>query len=388
MRIRHYWLIVFLFVITAVFFFYQEQQPTLTYHFAEDFDGNDYEHIYNYFTGTENEYAVPFPFHQRVLVPFLAAQIDSGDIIRDFQWINFFFTLLAVAVTFYLWRTLGFDLKWIWFGFIWLILHWSGLIRLNAFDPITVDIPLYSFQSLLLLILIKRKFINLLWLAPLATSQKESFIGVMIVLYIYAWWYNRKSQEGFFNLSYLLVALILSLATQYAINQFFPSSSEGKSALITIAYHAKELFLNPFDLIRWLAAIGMAFGPAIWLAFYHYSKTYRFDNTRNLLLLFTLLTLAYGILAGGDMTRIVFLGFPFVMTWIIFELKEMSSESVVWIQVLSLPLFMLHDHIPDPAWERALWESWYPEFNSRLLTLIILLYSVLAGLSFSNKTTS
>ena len=60
MRIRQYWLIIFLALGTAVFIFYKQQQDPITYHFAEDFDGNDYKHIYNYFTGTEENYVVEF----------------------------------------------------------------------------------------------------------------------------------------------------------------------------------------------------------------------------------------------------------------------------------------------------------------------------------------
>ena len=377
MRIRQYWLIIFLALGTAAFLFYKEQQPPLSYHFAEDFDGNDYEHVYNYFIGVEEGFDVPFPFHQRVLVPFLAAQLNSGDIIQDFQWVNLAFTLLAIAVIFSLWRMLGFDLKWIWFGFIWLLFHWSGLIRLNAFDPITVDIPLYVFQGLFLIVLLKRKFMHLLWLAPLAITQKESFLGLIILLVIYAWWHNRKTEDGYYDLKILLAALILSIGTLLTIEYLFSPSTAGKGALITIAYHAKEAILNPFELIRWLAAISMAFGPAIWLTIYRYTKTRSYDNTRNLLVLFSGLYLAYGILAGGDMTRIVFLGFPFIATWIIYELRDTKRSALIWILVLSLPLFMLHAHIPDPAWERELWTSWYPEFSSRRLVFILLAYVLL-----------
>ena len=388
MRIRQYWLLIFFALGTAVFFFYQEHQSPLTYHFAEDFDGNDYEHIYNFFVGTEDQYAVPFPFHQRILIPFLAAQLNSGDVIKDFQLVNLVFTLLSIFLTLQLWRILKFDLRWFWFGFIWLLFHWSGLVRQNAFDPITVDVALYTIQSFFLIIILKRKFIHLLWLAPLATLQKESFIGILIVLIVYAWWHNRKTDEGYYDLRLITSALVLSLGSQILTNYFLPSSNEGKGAFITIAYHAKETLLNPFEFLRWLAAISMAFGPAVWLAALHFSKTHRYENTRNLLTIFTVLYLAYGILAGGDMTRIIFLGFPFIMTWIIYELRDVSLEFRIWLFVLSLPLFMLHGSIPDPAWERALWQSWYPEFSTPENVLMVLGYVIISffilRLSFKN----
>ncbi|GEM_PF-674239 len=361
MRIRQYWLITFLAITTAAFFFFQEKQLPLTYHFAEDFDGNDYEHIYNFFTETENAYAVPFPFHQRVLVPFLAAQLNSGDIIKDFQWVNLFFTLLAIVVTFQLWRTLGFDLKWMWFGFIWLIFHWSGLIRLNAFDPITVDLPIYSLQALFLLLLLKRRFVHLLWLAPLATSQKESFIALMIVLCVYAWWYNKKTEESYFDLAFILGATILAIATQSVINYNFSPSEPGKGALITLGYHAKEVLLNPIKIVRWLTALGTAFSPLIYLIIFKNIIQFRFENKKNLIILFSIVYMGFGLLAGGDMTRIAFLGFPFIMTWLIIEFQEQPKLFLFF--VLALTLWLLKPgYIPDPAFERELWQTWYPEF--------------------------
>ena len=86
------------------------------------------------------------------------------------------------------------------------------------------------------------------------------------------------------------------------------------------------------------------------------------------------------------MTRIVFLGFPFIMTWILFELKNFEKGSVLWLIILSLPLFMFHAQIPDPAWQRSLWESWYPEFNAPILTLTVLAYVMIISIGIFKKT--
>ena len=380
MRIRLFWLAIFLGIATATFFFYQTEQAPITYSIAPAFDGNDYTHIYNYFVGLEESYNVPFPFNGRIFVPWLAAQINSENIIQDFQWVNLFFTLASVIVLFMLWRQLGFDLKWFVAGFFWLLFHWTGMIRLNAFDPITVDLPLYLFQALLLLIILKRKFFWLLILAPLATAQKESFLALIIILTAYGFWHNRKTDEGYYPIPLLISAVALSIITKFSLAHFFPPIEEGKGAVITLLYHAKEAILHPFEIMRWLVAMFVAFGPALFLAGRKYGRSYRYDNIRNILLIFTLTYLAFGILAGGDMTRIIYLGFPFIATWIMFELREIKTLSLLILGLFSLPLMMLHQHLPDPAYQMELWQSWYPEFTNTNTVLMYLAYGIIATL--------
>lgn len=377
MRIKLYWLGLFLTLTIAAFFYYRAFQPVVSYAFVESFDGNDYKQAYDFFQGQVAEYHVPPPFHQRVLIPLLAS-LFNDDLITNFQFINFLFSLLSVAMIFLLWRKLGLEFKWIMFGFIWLIFHWTGMIRLNAFDPITVDVALYLFHALFLYLLLTRKFIHLIWLAPLATSQKESFMGYMIFLLIYAWWHNRKAQDSYFNLNPILLACTLSILTKLLIGEFFPASEPGRGVLVTIAYHAKEIIINPFELLRWLAAISMAFGPLLWLGLKNYSQIRIWDVKRNLLLLFSLLSLAYALLAGGDMTRIAFLGFPFIMSWTLLEVQRIDYPAYYLLALLSIPFLMLQEHIPDPGFQLRLWEQWYPEFASPLTVAVILVYTLLA----------
>lgn len=387
MRIRLYWLPVFLLLTIAAFFAYKALQAPLSYELAPAFDGNEYTLIYNYFTGNSDSFDVSFPFHQRIFVPYLASLINT-EVIHDFQWINLAFSLLTVWMLFKLWRELGFELKWFWAGFVWLIFHWTGMIRLNAFDPITVDVPTYFFQAVFLWVVLKRKFVHLLWLAPLATCQKESFVALPIILFVYAWWHNRKTEEGFYKLYIIAGSAVLALAAQWFINFYFPPIEAGKGALITIGYHAKQALLNPFEIVRWLAAISMAFGPAIWWVINRYRKHYYYDNTRNLLVIFTALYLAFGILAGGDMTRIVYLGFPFIATWLIYELQQADFKKCWLLIVFSLPLMMLHAAIPDPAFQWETWENWYPEFAQTEIVLTLLAYVFAASLILLNTNRS
>lgn len=376
MRVNYIWSLVFIALTIAAFFFYRAYQPALSYDYAEAFDGNDYRLAYEYFTEQNQTYEVPPPFHQRILVPLLAAIFDNG-LITDFQTVNMIFSILSIYLLFILWRQLGLEFKWMAFGMIWLIFHWTGLIRLNAFDPITIDVPIYFFQSALLIFLFRRKFKHLIWLAPLATMQKESFIGYMIVFTIYALWHNRKFEDGYFELKPLVLACLLALATKVTVGYFFPPQEAGRGALIMIAYQARQVLSDPFELVRWLAAIGMAFGPVLWIALSKQWRILEGDAKHNLLLVGTALSLAYGLLAGGDMTRITFLGFPFVMSYLLLSLQRMDFKHFYWLAFLSLPLMMLHSEIPDPAFQWNLWQQWYPEFTDPKSVLLVLGYTLL-----------
>lgn len=377
MRIPQYWLYIFLFTTAALFFLYKETQSPLSYDFAPQFDGNDYRLAYEYFTGQTTDYKVPFPFHSRIVVPWLAAQINSGDIISDFQWVNLLFALLATWMLFLLWRQLGFELKWFIVGFGWLLFHWTGMIRLNAFDPITVDMPLYVFQTLLIWFVIKRKFAWLLILAPIAILQKESFLGLTVCLLAYGWYHNRKRQDAFYNLKWMLTGLLLAVISLQTVNYLLPYDEKGKNSLVTLLYHAREVVLHPFELVRWLAAAFMAFGPFLVAGILKGAKRRHYDHRKNLLILFSVIYLLYGILAGGDMTRIIFLGFPFIMTWVMYELQELKAKQVFLLVLLALPLTYITQSIPDPAFEWERWQSWYPEFAPSQQVLLVLVYGMI-----------
>ncbi len=377
MRIPHYWLYIFLLATAALFFFYKANQSSLSYDFAPAFDGNDYRQIYEYFTGQREAYQVPFPFNQRILVPWQASIIGT-DIISSFQWLNLAFSLLAILVLFRLWRMLGLELWAFLFGFGWLLFHWTGMIRLNAFDPITVDLPLYAFQGLFLLIILKRKFAWLLLLGPIACLQKESFLGILIITTLYAWYHNRKRQDGYFDMKWLLLAVLLSAGVSQLARYYFPPIETDKSAIITLLYHARQVVVEPMKLIRWLLAAFMAFGPMLIGGIFSGSQRRHYDLRKNLLLTLTVLYLGYGLLAGGDMTRIIFLGFPFIMTAILYELRDFIPKKIGLLAILSLPLMSLLSTIPDPAFEWQRWQNWYPEFAETKFLMILGTYLIVS----------
>jgi len=168
------------------FFIFQHIQPTISYEKFPLADGNQYSKIYYFFKKEANQQQVSFPFHSRIFVPFLASLFAGNKIIANFQAVNFIFTILSVLSIYLLWRKLKISKTLIAIGFFWLLFHWVGIIRLNQLDPITVDVPLYFFQTLLFLFIMERKYLLIILLSPIATLQKESFIVLILILLLYS----------------------------------------------------------------------------------------------------------------------------------------------------------------------------------------------------------
>jgi hypothetical protein len=98
-----------------------------------------------------------------------------------------------------------------------------------------------------------------------------------------------------------------------------------------------------------------------------------------LLLLFSLVYFGLGLLAGGDFTRILFLGFPMVMTLILLSLQKDPPWLVALACLFSLPLMRLGATIPDIGKYPARFAEWYPEFAPARLVLLWLAYLFTVG---------
>ena len=150
-------------------------QPVASHHLEPRMDANEYEKIYFYFKNNLSIYQVKFPFHSRVLVPYLASLVPTNNVTASFQLVNLILGLSTIFLMLIAWEKLKINKFYQLIGFSWLIFHWSGLVRLNMFDPIAVDMAAYFFEALLLIIILYIKWHHLLWIGPLATLAKEQF---------------------------------------------------------------------------------------------------------------------------------------------------------------------------------------------------------------------
>jgi hypothetical protein len=386
----------FLILITGLTYaFYASTQPIASYALEPRLDGNQYQKMFLYFAGETDAYQVSYPFHARILVPWLASTFFPEEVVEAFKSLNFIFTLLAVFSLSLLWNRLRIPLYLMGGGFCWLLFHWTGLIRLNLFDPITVDVPLYFLQTLFLIFIYNQQWKHLLWLGPLATLQKESFPALLLVLLMYAISYNRYRKGNHFPLVWIGGALLLSFLAKAMVSYFYPPLETGRSALITMLYHAREVIHDPFLLVRWLVATFTAFGGLLFLAGWQIWQDYvqkLWDKAQSLssrlltcmfpdewylplLLLFSLAYFLLGLLAGGDFTRIIFLGFPMVMTLLLLCVRSYPLWLVLLAWLFSWPLMRLEGNIPDIGKTPLLFAEWYPEFAPVRIVLLWLGYA-------------
>jgi hypothetical protein len=378
-KLKHHRVLFLLILISiGLFSLYLKIQPALTYSYSSLFDGNKYLDVYQFFQNQTDQYNIIFPINSRILVPFLAAQLPFSDPENNFILFNIIFFILSVLVIYFLWRQLGMPTGHIMTGFFWLFIHWVGIIRYNIFDPITVDVPLYLFQALLLFIIYKRKFIWLLLLGPVATIQKESFPALLIIIFLLSLYENIIRKSDYRNTIVIALSILVSYTGLAIVNFYFPPVDPGKNAILVILFHLKETMLNPFRIIRWMVAIFTSYGPLLMLAIWVGIKSRSILRGDKYILLLSLTYLFLSLLAGGDMTRIAFLGFPFIMTWILLELKETKGFLFKAAFIAGIPLLKLFGTIPDPAimgWER--FNNWFPEFANPVVVLLWLIYGIM-----------
>jgi hypothetical protein len=291
--------------------------------------------------------------------------------------------ILSIIALYFLWREYEISTEYIYTGFFWLFIHWVGIIRLNIFDPISIDVSMYFFHALLLWLIIKKKYFWIILLGPVATLQKESFIGFLAVIFLIQsiiFWKNRKSAV---SLVWIFSALVLSIFVRGLINIHFPPINVGRSSLIVILFHLKESILDPFRIVRWLTGVFTAFGPLLLLAIWYKKGESGLRSEEPLLAGLCIVHLFMSFAGGGDFTRLAFLGFPFIMTWILASLKDVRGFLFKAAFIFGLPLLKILRNIPDPA--RTGWDkfyNWYPEFANPVIVILWLGYGVLCILVY------
>ncbi len=358
--------------------FYHTQAP-LTYSFSKLFDGNQYMKALRFFKGQSGDYDVSFPYHSRIMIPFLASLLPY-DQINAFNYLNFLFILAGVLYMYIVWDTIGFPFWLSFAGILWLTVHWIGIIRYNLYDPVTVDVPLYFFQALFLVAVLKNKYWFMIMVAVISVLNKESIIAFLVVLtaYYFIQWIRKTEPASKFL--YFLVALLLTLTLKLLINHYFPPLERGRGSVITLLFFARETLRNPFRIIHWLAALSVAFGP--WLALFIILKykTKIFMAKEILPALLSLASLAISFRGGGDFTRLIFLGFPFIMTWFFYSMKNTKPALIYFTLFIGFPLTLFWKTIPNPALKGWLaFYNWHPEFAPPGITWLWVGYFFVAG---------
>jgi len=330
----------------AVFYFHSQQ--VIDYDSCKLCDAHNYAKIYDYFKGYSSYYKVNFPFSGRPFVPMLAS-VFPYDIVTNFELVNFIFFPLIVTVIYLLWRKLNFPIYLIGIGLFWLLFHWVGLIRFNQADPIAVDVPVYFFHTLFIFVFLSKKYKWLWVLGPVAVLQKELIIVYVLFLFIYLIVLNlARKEKKYVNID-VLIALVLCIVIKSVYGYFFPAIRPDHGSIRTVLSLIIECLKYPMRFPSWFVAVFMAFGFLILLCFKKIKQKHIYDELGGFLFLTTLVAILLGLIGGGDHTRIIFLGFPFIMTFILWVLKDVDPFSVVITLIASIPFMMLFTN--NLSWE-------------------------------------
>jgi len=316
-----------------VYGFYYLFNGPIDYSICELCDGHRYLKVYDFYKFGQG-FQVRHPYFLRPLVPYLASILPFSQAKIAFDAVNFLFFVLSVFTILRLWQYL--NIRWVyqWVGLAWLILHWSGIIRYNLYDYYTVDVGLYFFHAIALLLFFKKKYAWFYWVTPLAMLQKESFLSLCIILTVIHIYFNWGKQP-FKSSVHIILSTALAMLVQYLAVKTLPEQLDSKSALGAILWHGRWALQDPTRFIRWGSAIGSAFGilPLFVLIKFNWLKVKNLQYST--LLIFSLMYFAFGLLAGEDMVRIVFLGFPFIMTLVLQEMSQYNWRLIIVGLVLS-----------------------------------------------------
>lgn len=350
---------------SAVYLLYAFLQPAYTYSLLDPrYDAHQYAKVYNYFSGSTAEYHVSFPFNTRILMPWLAAQLPFHDFITDFSWLNGLFIVATVGLLAFIWQKLQIRLSVIVIALFWILFHWKGLVRMYLPDPVTADVGGYFWLTSLLAIFLlqetkgsiaARNWVIMGLITVLGTLQKESFIAVMGVAVVWAWLSVRlvsapATAPGFFigkglgasgMTKSLFVLFFLSLVVFCSVAFFFPSASSDwrNNSIVSILRGMKRYAEQPELFLKVPVSWFLAFGT-FWLALFSSPKP-SFLTPHFFLWLFL------SVFGGGDTTRIVFNGMPFVLTYLLVKLSQQPKWLGWYILITSLPLMRLNALEPD-----------------------------------------
>ena len=339
---------------------YHHWQPANAYQLNPLSDANEYEKIYHFFHGHESTYPVRYGIHTRIMVPLLASSIPYASPQQSFFLVNTIFGLLAV---FLLLKLLAyFDVSNIQknIAVLYFILHWVGPFRANAMTPLNVDVAVFCFEILFLLLFLQKKALWLMLLTPLAVATKEVMLALLFPLVISAVVSRSIFKQKSLSIPWILGIFGLGLATKIALNLYFPSTAPERNSILVMAFHLKQAMIRPDHILRWIISLFAAYGSLLALVFFKPYPIRLPSYSLAVLFLCSISALALSFLGGMDYTRLIFLGYPFVIVTI-FKVARPSRQQCYLAGGISILMCRAWQLLPDPSIDLSRWGAWMPE---------------------------
>jgi len=259
--------------------------------------------------------SIDYPFNLRVMAPWLAS-FSAQNVTDGFIWINAISAIFFVFMCFGIARKLEFRNAEFFILILWFFLHPLGF-RFYTAIPASVDPLSYALLGLVTLLFLSEMRIAL-WVAiSFALLAKESFIFIAAIIFVAELLYialtrDKRSVIALASAFGAVVTIILyRYVKEFFLTNYFNQSQEWEITTIsTITWWANEAWKEPERLLVW---IGAFFCSAGLFPVFLSKNIFAVKNPTEarVVAFFFLGAIGYfalGLLAGSDMSRIIFNG--------------------------------------------------------------------------------
>ena len=342
---------------------------------------------------------IDYPFNLRILAPLIASSLPY-DVENSFLIIN---TVSAIFFIFFLFKisqalSLG-NLSYIFIA-AWFFVHPSGFSFYHSV-PISVDPLAYALMSMVIFyyVQIKPIYLAIALFFGLLAKESFSFIAIIILISIFISFLIEAKRVGGEKgirlnqrpaiikcafgllLSPIFAMILYGFIKKIYILNIFPQSQDWKiSSLVTISWWVAETMKDPLRLIVWIGSFFVATGVFSSLLFT--KSIFKFSSSQNIgnIHILPFLTLgaigfiSFGILAGSDMTRIIFNGNLFILLFIFFNYNrgENSRIYLAWVALISFSIALGYVRIFPSAFEYGYYASRSIENTAWFVVVVIM----------------
>ena len=286
--------------------------------------------------------AIDAPFNLRILAPWLASKI-SPEVTSGFLWLNGISALVLVISWCGMARSLGFRNAELAVFIAWFFLHPLGF-RFYFAIPESVDPLFYGFigtASFFFLAEQRAAF----WITILcALFVKESFVFVALIataaeLIYAALRRDRRARGALLSAAAVVPVLVAySIAKKVMRSHLFPQNQPWEiTALSMIEYFADEVRKDPNRLLVWVGAFICSTGFFSILAIGRWKLVLAPLRVRQFsyLALGTMGFVLFGLVAGSDMSRIIFNGNVLIIPAFLFVSRYSGASANTVLIVFS-----------------------------------------------------
>jgi hypothetical protein len=322
-------------------------------------DANEYLKIYEFFQGSAEWENVRFAIHNRLVIPFLASLLPWQSPSFNFFVINSLLAILSLLALYYLLEYFHTKRAYSFLILVFFSLHYVGPFRQNAIGPINVDMAVYLFEILFLLFLLKRKYLLLILIAPVAIATKELFLALIIAILALALAMRFIFNDKSISIPALVTTLLIGIFTKLLLSHYFESASPGRNSVLVMAFHIREMIFHPDHLWRWILSLFAAMGGYLFLVIKRYRRVEIKKDPVLIVHVLSLSVLALSIVGGMDYTRLIFLGFPYLILSVLLTRPNRTEFLIAW--VMSMPLTRFWVVMPIISLDMTQYNLWMPE---------------------------